>query len=180
MLVPPRDGASASEVDSTAVRTDAWHHRADAITSVAAFIGILIARVGGPGWERADAWAALFACAVIGLQRLPAARPGAGGDHGHRARTRRSQARCARPPRRWSGVDGIEKCRVRKMGLEYYVDLHVGVDGHDFRGRRARHRAPGQGCRAGAPSRGWPTCSCTSSRPTFASIPGSANCLSEK
>ena len=28
-----------------------------------------------------------------------------------------------------AGVDGIEKCRVRKMGLEYYVDLHVGVDG---------------------------------------------------
>jgi divalent metal cation (Fe/Co/Zn/Cd) transporter len=27
------------------------------------------------------------------------------------------------------GVSGIEKCRVRKMGLEFYVDLHVLVDG---------------------------------------------------
>jgi divalent metal cation (Fe/Co/Zn/Cd) transporter len=27
------------------------------------------------------------------------------------------------------GVIEIEKCRARKMGLEFYVDLHVGVDG---------------------------------------------------
>ena len=27
------------------------------------------------------------------------------------------------------GVAEVEKCRVRKMGLEFYVDLHVGVDG---------------------------------------------------
>jgi divalent metal cation (Fe/Co/Zn/Cd) transporter len=31
-----------------------------------------------------------------------------------------------------SNVDGVlevEKCLVRKMGLHFYVDLHVGVDG---------------------------------------------------
>ena len=27
------------------------------------------------------------------------------------------------------GVAETEQCRVRKMGLEYYVDLHVKVDG---------------------------------------------------
>jgi divalent metal cation (Fe/Co/Zn/Cd) transporter len=27
------------------------------------------------------------------------------------------------------GVTETETCRVRKMGLEYYVDLHVKVDG---------------------------------------------------
>ena len=37
------------------------------------------------------------------------------------------------------GILEVEKCRVRKMGLEFYVDLHVGVDerisvraGHDL------------------------------------------------
>src|SRR5947208_4656855 len=53
-------------VESTAVQTDAWHHRTDAITSVAAFIGISIALIGGPRWQSADAWAALFACFLIG------------------------------------------------------------------------------------------------------------------
>src|SRR5207247_8948946 len=52
-------------VESTAVQTDAWHHRADAMTSIAAFIGISIALVGGERWQSADAWAALFACAII-------------------------------------------------------------------------------------------------------------------
>ena len=28
------------------------------------------------------------------------------------------------------GVVEVEKCRARKMGLDYYVDLHVGVDGN--------------------------------------------------
>src|SRR6266513_2864424 len=50
-------------VESTAVQTDAWHHRADALTSIAAFIGISIALIGGEKWYSADDWAALFACA---------------------------------------------------------------------------------------------------------------------
>src|SRR5215831_12082622 len=54
------------DVESRAVQTDAWHHRADALTSGAAFIGISIALVGGERWRSADAWAALFACVIIG------------------------------------------------------------------------------------------------------------------
>src|SRR5213075_819909 len=38
-------------VESTAVQTDAWHHRVDALTSVAAFIGISIALIGGERWR---------------------------------------------------------------------------------------------------------------------------------
>lgn len=50
---------------STALAADAWHHRSDAITSVAAFVGISVALLGGPGWEQADDWGALVASAVI-------------------------------------------------------------------------------------------------------------------
>jgi cation diffusion facilitator family transporter len=50
---------------STAVKGDAWHHRSDAITSTAAFVGITIALVGGNGYESADDWAALLACFII-------------------------------------------------------------------------------------------------------------------
>jgi divalent metal cation (Fe/Co/Zn/Cd) transporter len=41
------------------LRDDAWHHRSDAITSVAAFLGISIALILGNGYESADDWAAL-------------------------------------------------------------------------------------------------------------------------
>src|SRR5437763_14041691 len=50
------------DMESTAVKTDAWHHRSDALTSTAAFIGISIALIGGRGWESADDWAAFVDC----------------------------------------------------------------------------------------------------------------------
>lgn len=52
-------------IGSTAVKADAWHHRSDAITSAAVFVGITIALWGGSGWESADDWAALAASAII-------------------------------------------------------------------------------------------------------------------
>ena len=117
------------DIDSTAVVTDAWHHRSDAITSVAAFIGILIAVVGGPEYAKADAWAALFACAIIAYNGwrllLPALNEvmDAAPDPGLEARVRRVAQSVP-------GVAAVESCAVRKMGFEYFVDLHVEVDGN--------------------------------------------------
>ena len=70
---------TGESIDSNAMRTDAWHHRSDSLTSAAAFIGISIALIGGEGYEPADDWAALFAAGVICVQRRACccARPGA-------------------------------------------------------------------------------------------------------
>jgi len=116
------------DVESRAVQTDAWHHRADALTSGAAFIGISIALVGGERWRSADAWAALFACVIIGANGvrilLPALREML--DTAPRGEIVIVIRRAARSV---PGVLEVEKCLVRKMGLSFYVDLHVGVDG---------------------------------------------------
>jgi divalent metal cation (Fe/Co/Zn/Cd) transporter len=53
------------ETNSSSLKADAWHHRSDAITSVAAFIGISVALLLGKGYESADDWAALFASGFI-------------------------------------------------------------------------------------------------------------------
>src|SRR5262245_27553272 len=63
------------DLESTAVQTDAWHHRSDALTSAAAFIGISLALIGGERWQSADDWAALFACAVIAVNGVRLALP---------------------------------------------------------------------------------------------------------
>jgi cation diffusion facilitator family transporter len=117
---------ASAEIGSTAVKTDAWHHRSDAITSLAAFIGISIALLGGPGWEPADDWAALFACGLIAFNgwRLLVPALYETMDTAAPEELRREVAEVAGAV---SGVAGIEKCRVRKTGLEYYVDIHVGV-----------------------------------------------------
>ncbi len=115
-------------VESTAVQTDAWHHRFDALTSVAAFIGIAIALLGGKGWESADDWAALFACVIIAVNGYRLLSPALHeildtAPRGDMEDTIRSAAD------RVPGVCEVEKCLVRKMGLDFYVDLHVKVDG---------------------------------------------------
>jgi cation diffusion facilitator family transporter len=116
------------EMESTAVKTDAWHHRIDAMTSIAAFIGISVALIGGEAWQSADDWAALFACALIGANGYHLLRPAFFEimDTAPRGRIVRSIRRAARSV---PGVIEVEKCRARKMGLDFYVDLHVGVDG---------------------------------------------------
>lgn len=128
-------------IDSGAVKTDAWHHRSDAITSAMAFLGISIALLGGKGWESADDWAALFASGVIAMNALRLLRPAveelADAIPGTRLHQEIKPVATSVP-----GVLDIEKCFVRKMGFDYYVDLHVVVDGNLSvrRGHEIAHR----------------------------------------
>lgn len=129
------------KVGSTALQTDAWHHRSDAITSVAAFIGISVALIGGEGYEAADDWAALLACAIIGFNggRLL---KGAIGELMDAAPDPEVEDRVRRTALGTEGVRALDVCLVRKMGLVYFVDLHVMVDGaiSVTEGHRIAHR----------------------------------------
>ncbi len=116
------------DVESTAVQTDAWHHRSDALTSAAAFIGISVALIGGKRWQSADDWAALFACAVIAANGIRLLRP-AFYEIMDTAPRKIVKSVCS-VASSVRGVLEVEKCRARKMGLDFYVDLHVGVDGN--------------------------------------------------
>ena len=117
------------DLESTAVKTDAWHHRSDALTSGAAFIGISVALIGGERWQSADDWAALFACAVIGANGVRLALP-AFQEIMDTAPADKIVGSILAAASSVPGVVEVEKCHARKMGLDYYVDLHVGVDGN--------------------------------------------------
>ena len=116
------------DVRSTAVKSDAWHHRSDALTSLGAFVGISVALLGGHGYESADDWAALFAAFIIALnaysllwpalEELTDAKP-----------SPEFEAEVRRVAALHPDVVGTHKCHVRKMGFDYYVDLDVIVDG---------------------------------------------------
>lgn len=113
------------EIGSQAVKADAWHHRSDAITSALAFVGILAAL-----WLQfpaADDWAALAASGILAWNGWHLLRPALG------------EAMDTAPPKALEeqvrdvaaavpGVLALDQCRVRKMGLEFYVDIHIGVD----------------------------------------------------
>ena len=115
------------ETGSHAVHTDAWHHRSDAITSLAAAVGITVALLGGTGFEAADDWAALFASGIILLSGWRLLEPNV---HELMDRSppqdlvdRTKQVAEARP-----GVYKVEKLLMRKMGIYYVADMHLEVD----------------------------------------------------
>jgi cation diffusion facilitator family transporter len=128
----------AGLAESGAVKADAWHHRSDAITSLAAAIGIGVCLLGGPAFAYADDIAALIASTVIAwngwlllrpaMDELMDAAPSA-------AILAQIRASAGGVP----GVQAVEKCRARKTGFQYFVDLHIEVDpqmtvqqGHDI------------------------------------------------
>lgn len=115
-----------ARIDSTAVQTDAWHHRSDALTSLAAFGGILVSWLGGSGYESADDWAALFAAGVIVFNAIQLLRP-AIAELTDAAPPPELESDIRAAAQAVAGVQGLDKCHVRKMGFEFYVDLHVQV-----------------------------------------------------
>lgn len=119
----------SKETHSSSLHADAWHHRSDAITSVAAFIGISVAIVMGPGYENADNWAALFASGFILFNAYLIFRPALGEvmDE-HRYDDLIEEIR--EVSFSVNGIRGTEKCYIRKAGMVYHVDLHAMVDGH--------------------------------------------------
>ena len=120
-----RRGASAT--GSQAVAADAWHHRSDAITSLAAFIGILVALLGGPGWEAADDVAAVVASGIIFFNGIQVLRP-AVDELMDRAPDAALFDRVSRAATAVPGVLAIEKLRGRKHGRHYFLELHVQAD----------------------------------------------------
>lgn len=122
-----RVAAVGVAVGSTAVEADAWHHRSDALTSAAAFIGISVALWGGPGWESADDWAALAAACVIAWNGLRLLRP-AVQTLMDRTPDPNLLERIATLALGVEDVRAIEKLKVRRAGMVYFVDLHVQAD----------------------------------------------------
>ncbi len=128
----------SKEIKSSLLKADAWHHRSDAITSLAVFIGIAFALLMGKGYESADDWAALFASMIILFNSYRIFRPALGeimDEHFYDDLIfdiRRTAGNVV-------GVIATEKCNVRKFGLKYHIDLHATVDanitvkeGHDI------------------------------------------------
>jgi cation diffusion facilitator family transporter len=123
-----RVSQTGASLHSAVLKADAWHHRSDALTSAAAFVGILIALVGGPSFETADDWAALVACGIIAWNGVRLLR-GTLDEMMDAAVAPEIVREVRKLAASVDGVVEIEKCRVRKSGLHLALDIHVVVDG---------------------------------------------------
>lgn len=118
-----------NSVNSLSIKTAAWDHRSDALTSLAAFIGISIAIIGGRGYECADDWAALAASGIIAFNGINLLR-NALQEIMDAAANPETEEAIRSIAGQIPGVVAIEKCRIRKSGLNLFVDIHVQVNGH--------------------------------------------------
>ena len=119
----------SKQTNSSSLKADAWHHRSDAITSVMAFIGISVAIFLGEGYEAADDVAALLASGIIIFNAYKIFKPllsEISDEQIYDDLIRKIREISMTVP----GVIETEKCHVRKMGMDYYVDLHMIVEGN--------------------------------------------------
>lgn len=113
----------ADRLDSSAFRADAWHHRSDAISSVGAFIGIGLAKLGFPFM---DPVAGLVICVLIlkvafditrdAISRMLDTSAGNAAEQSIRAFVEKQP-----------GVKNIDLLRTRQFGNKVYVDLEIAV-----------------------------------------------------
>ena len=119
--------SEGTAIENSAVTTDAWHHRSDAITSVAAALGITVALLGGKNYISADDFAAIFAALVIGFNGFLLLRP-ALSELMDKAPDEQLNAQVLVIAGSVPGVGRVEKCFVRKMGYQFYAEMHIEVD----------------------------------------------------
>lgn len=114
----------AKKLDSAAFKADAWHHRADAGSSVASFIGIGMARLGFPVM---DPIAGLVICIFILKVALDITR-----DALNRMLDTSSGEPFEQKLRTFienqPGVQQIDLLHTRLFGNKVYVDLEIAVD----------------------------------------------------
>lgn len=111
------------KINSTSLTADAWHHRSDAISSIAALVGIAGARAGFP---YLDPLAGIVVAAVVikvGFRFF------------HRAYDELMDAalgekiinRIRTQARKVDGVKSLANLKARKMGIEIFVEMAVKV-----------------------------------------------------
>ncbi len=107
---------------------NAWHHRSDALSSVAVLLGVIGTRIN-PAWYMLDSFAAglvSFFIVKVGLRVLGKSLREFT-DTAPEVDTLDSIRHCARNV---EGVLDIHDLRVRTSGGLYQMEIHITVDGH--------------------------------------------------
>ena len=118
----------ANRLDSSALKAAAWDHRSDALGSGLVAFSLLIAPFVGPLGVYVDPIAALCICVALvytGLKIFMATAAELMDQQADDETVLRVRALAEQI----DGVEDVEKLRVRKSGLEYFIEIHVEVDG---------------------------------------------------
>ncbi|RKX23851.1 MAG: hypothetical protein DRP45_09505 [Candidatus Zixiibacteriota bacterium] len=118
--------AIGKKIRSQVLLANAWHHRSDALSSVAVLIGVGAAYFN-PAWRMADAYAALVVTFFIGRVGIDLVRS-AFRELSDTAPDESVLRQLNEVAASVSGVRQIHDLRARHSGAEVFVELHIVVD----------------------------------------------------
>lgn len=118
----------ARRVDSPALVANAWHHRSDAFTSVAALAGIGGAMLLGPAWTFLDPLAAIIVCLFIIKSAYDLLRP-ALDELLEKSLPAADKERIAEVITSTPGVLAFHRLCTRRIGVRTAIDVHIKMDG---------------------------------------------------
>lgn len=119
----------ARRLRSTSLQAVAWDHRGDALASSGIAIALALAPLAGAYASLIDPIAAIVVCLVlivVGLRLFARTAAELMDQQADPTLTGSIRETAEHVPQ----AEEIEKLRVRKSGLEYFVEIHVRVDGH--------------------------------------------------
>lgn len=120
--------AAARKADSATLKANAWHHRSDALSSVATVIGIGGAMLPGGTWRILDPLAACFISVFIIFMAFSLMKPGID-ELMEKSLPDAERAEIERSIATTPGVLGYHRIRTRRMGVNRAVEAHVKLDG---------------------------------------------------
>ena len=118
--------SAGRRMKSQLVVANAWHHRSDALSSVAVLVGVTLAQIK-PSWRVMDAFAALlvsFFVIKVGLEILRNTFRELS-DAAPNPETMQQIRQCALGT---AGVLGVHDLRARTTGGQHQIEIHVVVD----------------------------------------------------
>ncbi len=116
----------ANKTQSASLKADAWHHRSDAISSVASFIGIGLSRIG---FIYGDAIAGILISILIIKISIDIFIGGTDGLIDHRC-SNSIEKNIKDTVIKISGVGRLDDLKTRMFGNKLYVDIEIAVDGN--------------------------------------------------
>lgn len=112
--------------DSKALLANAWHHRSDALASIATLVGVTFSHFFGPAFRVLDPIASLAIAVFILLPAIRLLRP-AFGELMERSLPHEQVDKARNIIQETPGVERISRLRTRRNGHHLIFDIHINI-----------------------------------------------------
>lgn len=117
----------ARRYDSPSLKANAWHHRTDAISSIATLIGVSLSYALGDNWRILDPITSIIIAVFIGISAVSIARPSLS-ELLEASLPQAELEKILKIIRSVPGVKRVHNLRARQNGRSIIVDVNIHVD----------------------------------------------------